>query len=46
MMHKRKRNITSINMIDKRGAKDVIILILGNFNTKIGTENTGYEEMD
>jgi hypothetical protein len=31
-------------VIDKRGAKDVIIL-MDNFNAKIGADNTGHEDI-
>ena len=31
-------------MLDRRGAKDITIL-MGDFNAKIGTDNTGYEDI-
>ena len=31
-------------MLDKRGAKDVIIL-MGDFNAKIGMDNTDYKDI-
>ena len=48
MMRRKRRRMTFNQqlqaVLDRRGAKDITIL-MGDFNAKIGMDNTGYEDI-
>ena len=48
MMRRKRRRMTSTTklqaVLDRRGAKDITIL-MGDFNAKIGMDNTGFEDI-